>query len=110
LWGAPAQAPAPAQHQPPANYLARYGTEADTVRQWKATFGDQPLVAGLPHTLGELHYVVCQTDACTADDVLLRRLRLGMVNQAEAEQLRPFVVQVLAEYGFAAAESEVTVR
>ncbi|MEJ2045729.1 MAG: FAD-dependent oxidoreductase [Reinekea sp.] len=64
---------------------ARYVIEGSTRR----------LVEGQPYIEAELDWIIEYEGAVTADDVLNRRLRVGMLDDAVAEQLRPLIQQKL---------------
>ena len=78
-----------------ADYLWRtYGDRAPAV----LTYGDEkPLIEGEPYTDAELRWVICFEGACTVDDVLRRRLRVGMLDEKVADQLKPYVGAIFEE-------------
>lgn len=55
----------------------------------------EPIIEGLPFIHAELFYLIRYEGACTADDLLKRRWRIGMVDEQAAQALRPFIEQAL---------------
>ena len=58
-----------------------------------------PLSEVIPICKAEIHHAIRREHARAADDVLSRRCRLGMVDQAEAQRLQPLVEQALDAAG-----------
>ena len=57
----------------------------------------EPLSAVIPLTVAELRHMARHEWARRPEDALARRCRLAMVDEAEAQRLRPLVQAVLAE-------------
>jgi glycerol-3-phosphate dehydrogenase len=53
----------------------------------------------IPICAAEIHHAIRHEHARAADDVLSRRCRLGMVDEAEAMRLQPLVEQALDAAG-----------
>ncbi len=76
------------------------------------TFGDRAgqivsgsterLLEGQPFIEAEIDWIIDQEGAVTTDDVLNRRLRIGMLDEKVAEQLRPLIEVKLKTSGLAA--------
>jgi glycerol-3-phosphate dehydrogenase len=92
-----------------AHLQASFGLEAAAlVASWSES-DRQPLSNIIPVCRGELRHAISAEHARTATDVLARRCRLAMVDQAEAERLLPQVQALLQEEGVdAALSSEVS--
>jgi glycerol-3-phosphate dehydrogenase len=75
----------------------RYGTQARTVAE--LTRADvtlrEPLVMGYPFLKAEVVYAARQEWACTPDDVLFRRLGLGLLDAEATARARPVVEALL---------------
>jgi glycerol-3-phosphate dehydrogenase len=67
-----------------------YGDRASAVI---ALGSAERLIEGEPYIDAELDWIIQYEGACTADDVLNRRLRLGMLNETKADQLRAIIEQ-----------------
>ena len=89
-------------NQLPADVLAHlldtYGTHAETVVN---LFREEPtysgrLVEGHPFTTGEVVYAVRVERAQTIADVLMRRIRLGLVDWAAALEALPAVTDIMS--------------
>ncbi|WP_026424751.1 glycerol-3-phosphate dehydrogenase/oxidase [Actinokineospora inagensis] len=76
----------------PQRLVARYGTEAPTIAAMGQLDPDlaRPVAPGSPVTAAEVVWAVRHEGALTADDVLHRRTRIGLV-PADAESARPVV-------------------
>lgn len=75
----------------------RYGTLARAVAELSQTDATlrEPLVVGLPFLKAEVVYAARHEMACTADDVLFRRLGLGLLDAEATRQARPAVEHLL---------------
>ncbi len=93
-----------------ARLVAEYRLEPDVARHLNRAYGDRAglvaglaregwgdrLVAGHPYIEAEVVYGRDAELACTADDVLARRLRLSFLDSEAAESARPRVEALLA--------------
>ncbi len=80
-----------------ARHLNRaYGDRAEAVARLAADGLGDRLVAGHPYIEAEVVYARDAELACTADDVLARRLRLSFLDSAAAETAKPRVETLLA--------------
>jgi glycerol-3-phosphate dehydrogenase len=90
-----------AAHQSPAlvaHLLASHGLAAEAVLAAAAGPAErEPLSEVLPLTLAEVRHMARHEWARRPADVLARRCRLAMVDQAEAERLTPLVQAVLEQ-------------
>jgi glycerol-3-phosphate dehydrogenase len=77
-----------------AHLWQAYGDRADQVL---ACGSAERLVAGEVYIEAELHWIVQQEGACTVEDVLNRRLRVGMLDERVAAQMAPRVAELLAQ-------------
>lgn len=57
---------------------------------------EQRLLADEPIIDAEIHWIIHFEGACTVDDILNRRLRIGMLDETKTEKLRVIVEQILA--------------
>lgn len=73
-----------------------YGDRADEVARLAADGLGERLAPGHPYLEAEVVYARDNELACTADDVLARRLRLAFLDAAAAEAARPRVDELLA--------------
>src|SRR5690606_3257015 len=93
-----------------ARLVAEYRLEPDVARHLNRAYGDRAglvaglaregwgdrLVAGHPYIEAEVVYGRDAELACTADDVLARRLRLSFLDSEASESARPRVEALLA--------------
>ncbi len=90
-----------AAHHPPAlvaHLLASHGLAAEAVLAAAAGPAErEPLSSVIPLTLAEVRHMARHEWARRPADVLARRCRLAMVDQAEAERLTPLVQAVLEQ-------------
>jgi len=78
--------------------LASHGLEAETVLAAARGAGElEPLSAVIPLTVAEVRHMVRHEWARRPKDVLARRCRLAMVDEAEAQRLEPLVKAVVSE-------------
>ena len=77
-----------------AHLWQAYGDRADQVL---ACGSAERLVAGEVYIEAELQWIVQQEGACTVEDVLNRRLRVGMLDERVAAQMAPRVAELLAQ-------------
>lgn len=82
-----------------------YGDRAEAVARLARDGLGERLAAGHPYVEAEVVYARDHELACTADDVLARRLRLSFLDEAAAESARPRVEELLARQGTAAGAS-----
>ncbi|QNI69310.1 glycerol-3-phosphate dehydrogenase/oxidase [Cyanobium sp. NS01] len=76
--------------------LASHGLQAEAVLACAASPQErEPLSPVIPLTAAEVRHAVRHEWARSSDDVLWRRCRLGFVDSAEAERLRPEVQRLL---------------
>ena len=74
----------------------------DRAPQVLACGSDARLVADEPYIEAELDWIIQFEGACTAEDVLNRRLRVGMLDDAVAEKIRRVVAAKLGKESVAA--------
>jgi glycerol-3-phosphate dehydrogenase len=89
-----------AEHPPAlvAHLLASHGLQAELVLAAARDPGElEPLSAVIPLSVAELRHMARHEWARRPEDALARRCRLAMVDEAEAQRLRPLVQAVLAE-------------
>lgn len=81
-----------------AHLLSSYGLRAEAVLACAAGAGElEPLSAVVPLCVAEIRHGIRHEQARTAIEVLARRCRLAMVDQAEARRLEPLVSDILVE-------------
>lgn len=73
-----------------------YGDRAEAVARLARDGLGERLAAGHPYIEAEVVYARDRELACTADDVLARRLRLSFLDRAAAEAARPRIEELLA--------------
>lgn len=79
-----------------AQHLAHaYGTRAEELLQ---AGSKERLHPRYPYVKAEVDYVLKNEMACTAEDVLFRRLRLGFLDEAAADAVLPWVEERVASY------------
>ncbi|MBC8153122.1 MAG: FAD-dependent oxidoreductase [Bacteroidetes bacterium] len=81
-----------------AHLLNTYGTNANAIIQLfrrEPTFSER-LVSGHPFTKAEVAYAVRQEMALTIPDVLMRRIRLGLVDWAATLEALPHVADIMS--------------
>lgn len=81
-----------------AHLLDTYGTNASAIVQLfrkEPTFSER-LAAGHPFTKAEVAYAVRQEMALTIPDVLMRRIRLGLVDWAATLEALPHVAEIMS--------------
>uniref|UniRef100_A0A914UX51 glycerol-3-phosphate dehydrogenase n=1 Tax=Plectus sambesii TaxID=2011161 RepID=A0A914UX51_9BILA len=96
-----------------AQHLATtYGDRAYSVAKLCKLTGKRWPIVGkrlhgeFPYLEAEVHYAIREY-ACTAIDVLARRLRLAFLNTYAAHEILPFVVETMGkDLGWSAAEKE----
>lgn len=96
----------PQRSQQIAHLQANHGLAA---AQWVSSWSNddrQPLSEVIPVCRGELRHAITHEHARGVTDVLCRRTRLGMVDQQDAERLRPNVSELLAQAGHGGADAE----
>lgn len=76
-----------------------YGDRASAVI---AQGSAQRLIEDEPYIEAELDWIIQHEGACTADDVLNRRLRLGMLNEDKANRIRALIEQKFVKQEVAA--------
>lgn len=80
-----------------AALFARYGSAAASIREFTES-GDQEKISGSWRlSAGETDYFVAREDALTVSDVLLRRLRVGILDANAALDLAPMVASRLVQ-------------
>ena len=96
----------PANRQEAALFL-RYGSAAASAREFLEMAGPESVSGSWRISAGEIDYLVAREDALTVSDVLLRRLRVGILDAAAAVDLAPLVATRLSErLGMSGAEAE----
>lgn len=101
LVGAPAN-PVSTQRPPtelPGSLVARYGAEAhNVIAQASCDRPTEPVADGIDVTRAEFEYAVTHEGALTADDILDRRTRIGLV-AGDRERAAAAAAEMLAETG-----------
>ncbi|MDA8261538.1 MAG: hypothetical protein M0Z47_01770, partial [Actinomycetota bacterium] len=96
----------PANRQEASLFL-RYGSAAVSAREFLETSAEESISGSWRLSAGEVDYLVAREDALTVSDILLRRLRVGILDAAAAVDLAPLVASRLSErLGLSRAESE----
>ena len=93
--------------------LSQYGGEADALLAlMKADPAlTHPIIPDLPYVMAEVAYACTHEMAMTLDDVLARRLHLGIEDWSHGADAAPAVAQVMArELGWSAAEAAARVE
>ncbi|KWX21026.1 glycerol-3-phosphate dehydrogenase [Mycolicibacterium wolinskyi] len=101
LVGAPANPVSTVQPSPelPGSLVARYGAEApNVVAQASCDRPTEPVADGIDVTRAEFEYAVTHEGALTADDILDRRTRIGLV-AADRERAAAAAAEMLAVLG-----------
>ena len=89
----------PRRQQQIAHLLGSHGLNAQPLIESAPPADRVPLSGVIPICAAEIHHAIRHEHARAADDVLSRRCRLGMVDQAEAQRLQPLVEQALEASG-----------
>lgn len=101
LVGAPANPVSSVQSSPelPGSLVARYGAEApNVVAQASCDRPTEPVADGIDVTRAEFEYAVTHEGALTADDILDRRTRIGLVAE-DRERAAAAAAEMLAVLG-----------
>jgi glycerol-3-phosphate dehydrogenase len=97
--------------------IQKFGLETETARHLANSYGDRAFVVasyarptgkswpsideriapGYPYIEAEVRYAVHHEYACTAVDVIGRRMRLAFLNARAAHQALPRIVEIMAE-------------
>jgi glycerol-3-phosphate dehydrogenase len=89
----------PRRQQQIAHLLGSHGLNAQPLIESAPPADRVPLSGVIPICAAEIHHAIRHEHARAADDVLSRRCRLGMVDEAEAMRLQPLVEQALDAAG-----------
>jgi len=89
----------PQRQQQIAHLQGSHGLNARPLIESAPPADRVPLSDVIPICAAEIHHAIGHEHARAADDVLSRRCRLGMVDQAEAQRLQPLVEQALDAAG-----------
>ncbi|MDA8116912.1 MAG: glycerol-3-phosphate dehydrogenase/oxidase [Actinomycetota bacterium] len=90
-----------------ATLFARYGSAAASTREFMESAGEEKISGSWRLSAGEIDYFVAREDALAVSDVLLRRLRVGILDAHAAMELAPMVASRLSErLGLSQQESD----
>jgi glycerol-3-phosphate dehydrogenase len=90
-----------------ATLFARYGSAAASIREFMESTDQEKISGSWRLSAGETDYFVAREDALTVSDVLLRRLRVGILDANAALDLAPMVASRLAQrLGLSQEESD----
>ena len=92
-------ADSPRRQEQIAHLQGSHGLNAQPLIESAPPADRVPLSGVIPICAAEIHHAIRHEHARAADDVLSRRCRLGMVDQAEAQRLQPLVEQALEASG-----------
>ena len=92
-------ADSPRRQEQIAHLQGSHGLNAQPLIESAPAADRVPLSEVIPICTAEIHHAIRHEHASAADDVLSRRCRLGMVDQAEAQRLQPLVEQALDASG-----------
>ena len=85
----------PGRNEQIAHLQGSHGLNAKALIESAPAADRVPLSGVIPLCAAEIHHAIRHEHARDADDVLSRRCRLAMVDQAEAQRLKPQVEQAL---------------
>ena len=97
----------PQRQQQIAHLLGNHGLAAQQLVSSWSDDDRQPLSDVIPVCRGELRHAITHEHARGVTDLLCRRTRLAMVDQQDAERLRPEVSELLAQAGHGSADAGV---
>jgi glycerol-3-phosphate dehydrogenase len=90
----------------PGSLVARFGAEApNVIARASCSRPTDPVADGIDVTRAEFEYAVTHEGALTADDILDRRTRIGLVMQ-DRERAEDTAKEILAETAFRAGDRE----
>ena len=92
-------ADSPRRQEQIAHLQGSHGLNAQPLIESAPAADRVPLSEVIPICTAEIQHAIRHEHARAADDVLSRRCRLGMVDQAEAQRLQPLVEQALDASG-----------
>ena len=96
----------PQRPQQITHLLGNHGLSAEHLVSSWSDDEREPLSDVIPVCQGELRHAITHEHARSVTDVLCRRTRLGMVDQLDAERLRPSVSELLAQSGHSSADAD----
>lgn len=86
-------------HPLPSSLVARFGAEAPSViARARCARPTDPVAAGLDVTRAEFEYAITHEGALSADDILDRRTRIGLVS-GDRDLAADAAVEMIAEFG-----------